>query len=400
MQLPDDSIGISDILGYRECPQRFAFGMRRHVELPSRFQIEPGEKDDPEEGTNYANAYGSAIHDAIQVVEETQCSDEDAMDAVWPRWQHWLEPADIDRMKDDLATYRSRSLTGYRVVGTELELRMPLFQHEGRTIYFRGRIDVLYQRIDNPSVFVMRDYKSSRWPKSEKEVHEDVQQWSYNVLVHESYPECESLVQVYDQLRFGDTPTRKSAKQREQMRSWLVRQVKAILADDKLKPHMNEWCPYCPLVTDCRVTHRASDYWKNRIAAIAPEKKVGRKIVVQLTEDHIGMEEYAELLPKVKLTVKTLERFVEAVEGAMKEMPADRREELGYILSRPRRLDTFDAGALRRIHQLVGDDFFHLVGITKKAVEDFYGDNGGSPREEIMALATTKHTAPSLKPSK
>jgi hypothetical protein len=44
LKLPSNEIGISDILGYRDCAQRMAFGMRRHVELPERFAVFEGEK--------------------------------------------------------------------------------------------------------------------------------------------------------------------------------------------------------------------------------------------------------------------------------------------------------------------------------------------------------------------
>jgi hypothetical protein len=162
MKLPNDEIGISDILQYRDCPERFAYQMRRHTPLPERFALYAGEKDNPDEADSYATSYGSAVHDAIEVVENTQCSDEDAIAAVWANYSHWLEPGDTDRMKADLETYRTRTDTGLRLVGTELELRMPLLKHEDRTIYFRGRIDVLYQRLDNPAVFISRDYKSGR----------------------------------------------------------------------------------------------------------------------------------------------------------------------------------------------------------------------------------------------
>lgn len=396
MQLPSNEVGISDILAYRECPQRFAFGMRRHVPLPERFQIEPGEKDEPPESTTYANAYGSCVHDAIQVVEDTQCSDEQAIDAVWPKWQAWLEPDDQDRMGRDLQTFRTRSETGYRVVGTELEMRAPLFQHEGQWIYFRGRVDVLYQHLQNPGIFLSRDYKSSRWPKSEAEVHKDLQQWSYNWLVHEEHPEAEHFIQIYDQLRYGAIPTRKNAKQRAQIKQWLIRQVKAMLGDDKLKPKQNQWCQSCALMPDCRVTHLSTDFWLNRLAAIAPEKKVGRKIVVGLTEEIGGFEFYVELLPKAKLASGTLERFIGAVEGVLKDMPQDRREELGYKLGRPSKRDQFTAEAMSRIHQRVGGDFYHLIGITKKALGEFYGEDAEETKE-ILALATPKESAPPLK---
>jgi hypothetical protein len=87
---------------------------------------------------------------------------------------------------------------------------------------------------------------------------------------------------------------------------------------------------------DCRVTHRAPDYWISRLGALAPEKKEGRKLVVQLTTEHGGMESYVEILPEAKRAEKRLERFIKEVESVLKEMPEDRREELGYGEKDPR----------------------------------------------------------------
>jgi hypothetical protein len=46
--------------------------------------------------------------------------------------------------------------------------------------------------------------------QDQKEVHEDRQLWLTNLIVHEVYPECETLVQAYDQLNFGVLTTRKN----------------------------------------------------------------------------------------------------------------------------------------------------------------------------------------------
>lgn len=384
MKLPNSEVGISDILQYRDCPQKFALDMRRHEGEENPFR------------ESYAASYGSAIHDVIEYVENNQCGDQEAIDAVWPKYQHWLEPADADRMAVDLETYRSRVSTGYRLIGTELEMRTPLFVHNGEQIFFRGRVDVLYQHITSPAVFLTRDYKSSRWPRSEKEVQEDIQQWAYNWLVHENYPECERLTQQYDQLRFGSIPTTKTPRQRAQIRAWLIRQVTAILEDERFKPKPNRWCPTCPLVLDCSVTHMAPDWWINRLSALAPEKKVGRKIVVTLTKEHGGVDIYTDMLPRAKQAQKIIERYVAAVEELLKEMPEDRREEMGYTLAKPRTLDVFGPEELRKIHAMMGDDFFQLASLSKRAINEFYGEKSDRANE-IIEMAGKKQTAPPLK---
>ncbi len=204
MKLPDSSVGISDILQYRDCPARFAFGMRRHVELPERLQIEPGERDEPPEATNWTNAYGSAVHEAIHHVEQGDTHTA-AIDKALLKYGIYLNPQDIALLREDLEVYERRRPLGVTLVGSEMELRVPLFEDEEHgLIYFRFRLDVLHRLIANPDVFLHRDYKSSKWQKSASEVHEDPQLWSYNWAIHDFLPECKTLLQTYDQLKFGE----------------------------------------------------------------------------------------------------------------------------------------------------------------------------------------------------
>lgn len=384
MLLPNDEIGISDILNYRECAQRFAWSIRRH------------DKDDllPEQDSA-ANAYGSVFHDAVEIVERELADDQTAIDRAWPRWQAWLCPEDLDRLKSDLQAYRSRRMTGYRLIGSELELRMPLLVYEGRVMFFRGRIDALYQKIDQPWIYLTRDYKSTRWPRTFAQIQSDEQQWAYNVLVHYAYPDCRELVQLVDQLRAGVVPTQKTETQRQQMIAWLRQQVKAILGDDELRPTQNDTCHFCPLLMDCEVTHKSTEWWKNRVAALAPIRNEGRRLLVQLDVERMGMEEYVRYLAPAKEAIKVLERYVGEVEGVLKEMPQDERAALGYRLGRPRRRDVFGPSALRDMHARLGDDFFQIAGVTKSAIEEWFG-KGTSEASELIELADKIESAPTL----
>lgn len=397
MQLPNNEVGISDILNHRQCPQQFAFGMRRHVELPERFALYPGEKDEPPEHESYASAYGHCSHDAVQLIEETGCADEYAIQECWKTYHHFLEPDDLLRLRADIATYHGRRQTGFRLIGAELEVRVPLFVYKGEQIYFRGRIDALYQHLQNPGYFYSRDYKSSRWNKSEAEVHNDIQQWAYNWAIHMTYPECQTLVQVYDQFRYGAIPTRKTPEQRDQMRDWLILQVTAILEDDMLPPTRNDMCQFCPIVMDCRETHRSADYWVNRLGALAPVKKEGRKLVMTLQPELFGYETYTEMLPQAKQAQKVLKKFIETIEGDLKQMDQETREEHGYGLTKPKRLTYWDSDAKREIFEELGDDFFHVVKITQTEVDDFFGPESDMAKR-IKERASQRESAPSLKP--
>jgi hypothetical protein len=183
--------------------------MRRHIELPERFAVFEGERDDPPEAHSPQSAYGSAFHDMAALIDKEAVSDEAAIERIWPKWQHWLEPEDIERFRADLAALRERSVLGYRLVAAEVDMRVPLFRtDDGTMIYFRFKIDAFYQHLQNPGLFLMRDYKSSRWPTPIEDIHNDLQQWAYNFGVHEMFPECETLVQIYDQLRFDEVEVR------------------------------------------------------------------------------------------------------------------------------------------------------------------------------------------------
>lgn len=355
MRLPDDAIGPTDIQAYRDCPRRFAFGMRRHTSA--------GEHPEAQ-GPN--TAYGSAIHEAIAYAEMHDATDEQAMQRAFDTYAKWLEPADLARLREDMATYRAREPVEVRTVAVELEFRMPLCERDGRQIHLRGRLDRVYQSLSDPGVFIHRDYKSSRWPKSQREVDEDVQMWTYNLAIHWLFPECEQLRQEYDQLAHGILTTSKSDDERALIRDWLIRQISAILADHELAPTRNQWCAWCPIMESCPVVGQLSDYALGELAALAPERRDGRRTEVDL--DPAIFDVYVEQLEQVGDALRVLRRFDERVRGALREMPERRRRALGFELREQRR-SGFSPAGLRAAHELLGDRFYELATLSKTAVE-------------------------------
>jgi hypothetical protein len=189
VELPNNSIGITDLLAYHECPRRFSYGMRRHTGIGLQSDAET-----PESGS-YATFYGSAIHKIIEEVENG-ATDNDALQAAFDGYAHALDPGDLDMLRQDLATYRARDAGFVKTIANEDEFRVPLGKIDGKQISFRFKLDRLYERLDAPGHFVHVDYKSSRHAKSESEVHEDKQLWAYNFGIHEYWPEVERLVQL------------------------------------------------------------------------------------------------------------------------------------------------------------------------------------------------------------
>lgn len=375
MKLPNDEIGISDVLAYRDCPRRFSFSMKRHMP----------EGEPPEAAAEHA--YGSCIHDVLSGIEEKDLDNDKAVQLAFDKWGWALDPDDMTLIQHDIETYYERDILGVSTLANEGEFRVPLLQHEGRTIYFRFRIDRLYQRLDNPATFVMVDYKSSKHRKSEAEVHSDLQMWAYNWGIFTFYPECETLVQVYDQLRFGTIPTNKSEEQRAQFREWLERQVRTILADDEVRekdglmePRLNKWCAYCPIKMDCPIIDKLSDFAATRIAALAPDADA----VAKMKLDPDAISEHTERLEEVGTAIKTLQAYEKTVKGVVKELPMSQREDLGFKLTN-RRSDTWDPQAMRAVHEMLGDSFYGLVGITKARLDEMFPDEA----DDIKALART-----------
>lgn len=387
MQLPKRpdggvEIGISDILQWRLCPQRFEFGMRRH-----------DEGGEAPESWSPANAYGSAVHLAVHLLDEG-ATEEEAVQAAVAKFRQWLGPVEVALLYHDLETYRSRDPQGVLTLVSEEDWSFPLFTHPVQgVVWFRFRLDRLYQRKDAPNRLIHLDYKTSKWIKTEKEVDEDLQLWGYNVGIHEViadlYPELENvqLEQIYDQLKAGQVPTRKSDGQRRTMKAWMIAVIKAMIDDTELEPTYNEFCPWCDLKMDCKVVRdELTDFATAKIAALAPRnpklKKDGTesKVLGRPELDPTRFGEYVALLPKVKRAGQVLKAFDEEVRKAIKDIPTE--ELASYVSSEApqgytptqRTRKKFTAEGLRLAHEEMEDDFYAAASLSAEALNRLYGD--------------------------
>jgi hypothetical protein len=233
-------IGISDLLQWRDCPERMQFGMRRHEET--------GEAP---ESWAPGNAYGSAIHYCLEKLDDG-ASEQDASQGAMEIWSQWLEPSDLDMLYDDMEKYQAREELGVRTLLNEGEVSVRLFVHPvvGQ-VWFRAKIDRLYQSLADPAALVHVDFKSSKHAKSEDEVHKDTQIWAYHWIIVKwfeyTYPEhgAPALQQIYDQLRYGQIGTSKSPDQLASIERWLTQVATALIEDEEMAPKFNEWCPWC-----------------------------------------------------------------------------------------------------------------------------------------------------------
>lgn len=352
MRLPNDEIGISDILSWQDCARRMSFQMARHVKG----------QEPPESHLTVTTRYGTAFHDGVEYIEREDASDEQAIQRLVSNGHRWLTPEDIEHLKRDFGVYRTREPLGVRTVWNEQEIRVPLFVHEGRQIYFRARIDRLYESLSTPGLFFHRDYKSSAWPKTQDEVDADPQMESYAWVIREYLPEVDRLVQTYDQLQYGELDIKEKTEEALlRRRDWLVLAVTAIIEDEDtgpdglLVPTFNKWCPWCPIMESCAVVPVLTDYAHAEIEAADPESS--------------RFDYYVGQLEKVSAARKVLERFERSVKSRLQSLPPHRRTEMGYEV-RSKTLDHFPAEALKAVHGMLGDAaFYEAVSLTKAAIE-------------------------------
>lgn len=377
MELPGNAIGISDIMQFRECRRRWQFDMQRWSDA--------GEAPEAE---NPNNAYGSAVHLAIATCEEGR-TDAEAIDVVIDRYGKWFDPEDIEQLEEDLTTYHERDYAGVKTLASEDNLKVPLMEYEGETIYYRFTLDRLYQRIEAPTSFIHIDYKSSKHRKSDDEVHKAPQLWSYNWAIYEYWPEVEDLIQIYDQLNFGKIPTRKNDDQRQKIKAWLQKQVVAILRSDHMNPKFNEWCPWCPIMMDCTEPHRVSQFAQSRIAELAPDGADVSKLAAA------DIETYVANLEEFETARKCISRFEDTVKDVIRELPDERRRQLGFGLF-PSSRDVWSPEAMGLVAEAVGSDFYYLAKITKSNIERFYGRDKKAA-ERILQFAEKERQTPRLR---
>lgn len=356
-------VGISDLLADRDCPRRAGYGARRH-----KGRGEQDHQSGTPEAQSPAAGYGSCFHDVVQLIEEGW-SDDLAIEQAWATWGALLEPDHLDLLRDDIAIYRQRDPQNVRTVLAEGELRTFLCKlADGRPVYFRAKIDRLYERLDRPGSFLHTDYKTSAWEKTQEDVDEDHQMWSYNWIIHEVYPEVEELSQTYDQFRHGQVHTSKTEDERRKIKAWLIVQARNYFSrahdgpDGLPKPRFNNWCPWCPIIGDCAIIPQLSSWALSRIRLLGGELPAAQEEITP------QIDELLEPFVSVQAALKTLKAYEEQVKTLVREMNHADRGRLGFK-TYTRSNTVFSAEALERMHAEMGPAFFTLVKASAKNLD-------------------------------
>lgn len=319
------------------------------------------------ESQNPGAAYGSMFHDVAEMVADG-FTDEMAIQLAWDKWGSGLEVEDLQQLTDDLAAYHERDMEDVETVLSEGEIRVPLTETaEGEPIFFRGRIDRLYRSLTIPGWYFHIDYKSSKWPKTQAEVDEDPQMWAYNWALHEYFPEIDHLEQLYDQFRGTPLNTRKNDEQRQQIREWLAVEARNYFLEPQLqqdgmpKPRFNEWCPWCSIMESCAIVPQLTDWALMRIDELAPD---GEALATT------PIDEYVARFDSAQTALKVLKRYEDSVKSLVRELPDQRRGQLGFRANR-RRNSVMSPVNRSALYETLGHErFMRLVSVSQTSLSD------------------------------
>src|SRR4051794_1231366 len=142
---------------------------------PRQYRKKYVERVRPFEQTSMPLSYGTAIHQALQVMENEAVGPHEALERVWP--------ADLDMTSwaeavKDLDAYLERGgpMNLYATIANEIELSAVLYvDEEFGPVAYRGFIDWLGIDTEDPGLLHVVDYKTNRFPPSNDAVAGDVQ---------------------------------------------------------------------------------------------------------------------------------------------------------------------------------------------------------------------------------
>lgn len=383
MKLPENSLGISDAIQFHECPKLFLRNMSRHT------RSEGALDETMIGGHSEILAYGSCVHDAALIIAENpEIYLDDAVDQAWKKWAAWLSPERHAELREDAAVVQQRSIEAMEnleLVCAEQELKVPIFvgrgeeggldEEEGIWYYYRFRIDALYRRKDDPTHYVIRDFKTTRRQKFQSDIDEDMQFTAYDYGVREAFGKNVNQVTIwYDQLKHGEIFSSRTERDRIKFQEYIESTIKAVL-DTPVEVvaetyHLNEWCSWCPLLDSCGVIDHVIgiskiDLMKNAdLDGFDPE----------MVENMVGQYE------TVRQAQKALKEYADRVSDFLKNNPGTYAGKK-YYTSNVRQIKW----KARDVFDLVGDGFVDkLPLVSSTALKEYL--NNPDYADELTAL--------------
>jgi hypothetical protein len=384
MKLPGNSLGVSDAKQFHDCPKLFYRNMARHVR--------PEGAPDEQLIANHSEilAYGSCVHDAALVVVQTpDVYLDDAVDAAWAKWAPYLQPHHHAELREDVKVIIDRTqeaLDNLELVCAEEDWKVPVFvgrqegeaaldEDEGEWYFFRFRIDALYRRKDDPTHYVIRDFKTTRRQKFQSDIDDDMQFTAYDYGVREALGDgVENVTIWYDQIKHGEIFSSRDEHDRIRFQEYIESTIKAVLdmpaeqVMDTFK--LNQWCGWCPLLDNCAVVDYANDLAKFEISMMSNAD-------LATVED---IAPYIERYERAKQAGKVLEEFTSRMSDFLKSNPGN----YGGTSYFPSTVQ-MPKWTARDLYEIVGDSVIDkLPLVSKAAIKEYLDDPNFS--EALMAI--------------
>ena len=316
MKLPENSLGVSDAEQWHECQQKFHLSMQRHLGVE---QLRGGV-------LSFPLAYGNALHDAAQeILESDNLEDvyvDDVLDVAWAKWSSHLTPESHAELKEDIQTVLLRSLSAnnLELICCEEDMSVPLFtgreqggalDEESVWYKYRFKIDALYRKKDDPTHYVIRDFKTTRQQMFQNDIDKMQQFTAYDFGIRRLFPDAKEVTIWYDQVKFREMFTSRDAEDRIKFEEYMRSTILSVLDTPEEKVanthKLNNWCSWCPLLDSCGVLEDCTSYGLVEIARNA--KLEGAK---EASDNFIGDYE------KTKQAIKALEEHKKRMNATIK----------------------------------------------------------------------------------
>lgn len=328
----------------RGCPRQWK---AKYVER----RVEAGDR-------SYALRYGSLVHAVLYVMEEEGLDPEEALDRCFPAD---AEPEMFAEARKDLQAYMERRAMPrdrFATLGVELDLSAELYVDEVfGPIWYRGIVDWLGLDPEYPDVLHAVDYKTNRTPPHDGDVKGDVQLKGYDWLVRQMMFRYggRRVVMHLDAVKWREVEVFYSDQEIEEWHAWAVAVVRKILRDEEAKPRLNPGCDWCPVKNDCPAYDTLPEQ-AQIVLGQAPDTLNDREYALNWRDRANG---YRLLLEKAVKTIDASFQQTAREKGVL--TVGDWRWTL-----EPEWGDVID---MRALHAAVGDRFYDMVSVTKKAIE-------------------------------
>jgi hypothetical protein len=346
--------------GERGCPRQFKAKYVEHRVV---------------EGGSSALQYGSLFHRALYLMDEEQLTPDEALERVWPVR---MDPAFWSEARRDLTAYLERGAAPtdrYGTLAVEEELTAHLYDDEEfGPVYVRAILDWVGTDMDRRNVLHVVDYKTNRHPPTTEDVRGDIQLKIQHFVARENAARWgmgdPQVVMHLDAVKWREIQVTYSDGEIEDLRTWLMAVVRAILRDEEAQPVVNPGCAWCPVQSDCPAFAALPDVAEQLAKALPQLPDVATK------------KRWRDRANKVRLlldgAVKKIDRELTAkvkLEGPL--------ELAGEVWSLESAWQTeIDLPAL---HRAMGTAFYDVVSTSKTRVEERVLEWDASSLAEVRA---------------